>query len=790
MTTTAAAMRRLLNAIATVGALLATLALAPVAAQADDPCPNAGIRSVQRSGALPDCRAYEMVSPPDKNGGDIVGEITRVGAAATEEPGLPMAATFTSQTPFGNVQGTGSVTQYLSERDGTAGTPGWSTHGITPAQDAQAFAGTANALEPAYVAFSPELRQGVLQAWSPLTNDPNVAKVENLYRRNDVRAAGTGFYELLSACPGCETAGPLPDMTAVDQYPAFGGASQDLSRVVFESRWNLTADATGTGTKLYESSPSGVRLLSDPSASGCPGGSSCSIAGQGAHFTYNPHLVSDDGSKVVFTAPATDDGQIQEDYGATASRIYQLDDRGTPDPSDDTVTQVNASERTDCADGEPCQGTPAPDPDGAAPARFWAASADGSRVFFTSAEQLTNDPAEHAPRLYLWRRSPDAQGHHLLLMDVNHHPTEPTRQADGVMGASDDGHRVYFMTLGQLVNDPQLPTGPNAYIYLWRDDLAGGPKIQYVGELARRNDEDANLNPALSVARKTARVTPDGGHLVFEASDGTGLTGYDHGVCESNSNNSANGMCSEVYVYGADSRTLMCASCPRDGAPATADATLSAAIGVGYIRLTRHLNRAISDDGRRVFFTSAEALVPGDLNRKKDVYEFDTADRSLHLISSGQDDADSAFMDASADGTDVLFLTRERLVGWDQDRNYDMYDARAGGGFPNPAAAAEECSGEACRGAAAPPAAPPQQLASELIEGDGNVAQVRSHKTARRVICRKGFRKKKVHGHVRCVRKKKRARGRRTPRAARGSQARSARATPPGQATTPTAPRP
>jgi hypothetical protein len=711
---------------------------------------------VTAASANPDGRAYELASPPDKNGGDVVGEITRTGAADVEGPGLPMAVTFTSQTAFGDVRGTGSVTQYLSERDGRPGTPGWSTHGIIPAQDALSFGGTANALEPAYVAFSPKLTHGVLQAWSPLTHDPNVANVENLYRRDDVRAHGVGFYTLLSSCPVCDsTATPLPDMTAVDQYPAFGGGSDDLSNVVFESRWNLTADATGNSFKLYKASPLGLRLLADPTGAGCPGGTTCSIAGQGAHFTYNPHVVSTDGSRVTYTTPATEDGQVQVDTGVNASRIYQFDDRGTPDPSDDTSVQVNASERTDCADGLSCQGTLEPDPNGAAPALFWAASADGSRVFFTSAEQLTDDPARQTPRLYLWHRAPDIHGHHLTLMDVNRNPVDPTRQVDGVIGASDDGHRVYFMTLGQLVNDPQLPTGPNAYIYLWRDDLPGGPTIQYVGELARRNDEDANLNPALSVARKAARVTADGKFLLFEASDGSGLTGYDHGTCVSNSNNSANDKCSEVYVYSADTQTLACASCRSDGVPATADATLSAAIGVGYIRLTRHLNRAISADGRRVFFTTAEALLPEDRNGKKDVYEYDTPDRSVHLISSGQDDADSVFMDASADGGDVFFLTRERLIGWDQDRNYDIYDARIGGGFPDRPVAVE-CTGDDCSShSAGTPAALLPGSAAFVGPGDVTGATKNSHRKAARKRCKRGYVRKRVHRRVRCVRRRR-----------------------------------
>ena len=33
------------------------------------------------------------------------------------------------------LEGTGVATDYLAERDGTPGTPGWSTHAITPRQE-------------------------------------------------------------------------------------------------------------------------------------------------------------------------------------------------------------------------------------------------------------------------------------------------------------------------------------------------------------------------------------------------------------------------------------------------------------------------------------------------------------------------------------------------------------------------------------------------------------------------------------------------------------------------------
>jgi len=47
---------------------------APSAALAEGACPNEAIRQEQSSTFLPDCRAYEMVSPVDKNGADVAAD--------------------------------------------------------------------------------------------------------------------------------------------------------------------------------------------------------------------------------------------------------------------------------------------------------------------------------------------------------------------------------------------------------------------------------------------------------------------------------------------------------------------------------------------------------------------------------------------------------------------------------------------------------------------------------------------------------------------------------------------
>jgi hypothetical protein len=171
---------------------------------------------------------------------------------------------------------------------------------------------------------------------------------------------------------------------------------------------------------------------------------------------------------------------------------------------------------------------------------------------------------------------------------------------------------------------------------------------------------------------------------------------------------------------------------------------------VGGAAVTFHLNHSLADDGRRVFFSSGEALVPQDTNGKVDAYEYDAASGTLHLLSSGADPTDSYFMEASRTGDDVFILTRERLVGWDADGGYDIYDTRVGGGVPDPVAHIA-CTVETCRG---PVSAPPAPAATQSESAVGS--NVKAHAKKRQARhCRRGFVHKRVHAKVRCVKKHK-----------------------------------
>src|SRR5438105_2352945 len=160
-----AAILRLVR-LSAVTLAVAALGLVPAVASADS-CPNAQFR-MGPSASLPDCRAYELVSPPDTNNYDLLfGD--EVAAAAGS------AITYHSLGVFANNPGGATFNQYVSTRGGS----GWSTQGISflaaPSGDAANF--------DLYQGFTADLSQGVVLAGDPPL-DGATPGTANLYRRS------------------------------------------------------------------------------------------------------------------------------------------------------------------------------------------------------------------------------------------------------------------------------------------------------------------------------------------------------------------------------------------------------------------------------------------------------------------------------------------------------------------------------------------------------------------------------------------------------------------------------
>jgi len=427
--------------------------------------------------------------------------------------------------------------------------------------------------------------------------------------------------------------------------------------VIFQTHLNLLPETSGDLQKLYEFDHGTVRLvgvLPDGSVS------QTAVAGRSASGTspkYVERAISADGSRIYFTIQGTPAVRAATP-GSSTGQLYVREDASS-------TVKVNVSE-TGGSDGS---------------AEYWTASRDGRFAFFSTAEQLVEQDTNSAIDLYRFDlQAPE--GARLRLLTIDNEPDDGTEaNTTAVLGASESGEQVYFIVEGQLIDGAPIPADPVAQlIYQWDQG-----QLKFVGQASR--DELRDMVGGL-LGPKAARVAPDGQHLLYLTSQLEPTQ--------------------QVYVYSAQANNgagqLACASCPPDGGPATTPAAIDAAASTGVAGETSHQNHPLSEDGARVFFTSAQALIPEDHNSSQDAYQYTVATGKLDLISTGHPGAGNAlFMDASATGNDVFFTTRERLVGWDQDAAIDLYDARVGGGLPEPIVK-HPCQPQTCQ--APPPPRP------------------------------------------------------------------------------------
>lgn len=711
-------------------------------------CPNQGALGAS---FLPDCRAWEMVSPPDKKGGEVIGSTQRTRAAADGS-----AVGFASLTPFADAIGTGVATDYIAQRSShpDPGNNGWSTHAITPMEKGNSYEASTSIIEPLYLGtLSENLDRGVYSTRTPQTDDPTVAKVQNLYLRTDLRIPGRGSYGLLTACPACSDGlpepadGPLPVPTnagkAIRTMPVLVGASPDFGRVVFESSQRLTADPgwQDDRTRLYESNNGEVRLVGRIPSSGveCDDqvGSTCeapdvsiggSGAGEGASHgapSLVPHVISDhsDGhSRVFFTRP-TNDGISSASTNYEGDIYMRVDGHKT--------VQLNISENSDFT--------------GFAKSRFLDASADGARAFFSSQKNLTQDASGGGEKLYMYDAlKPALAPDNLSLLSVDEEPSDLPGSVRAVVGVGGQGRYVYFLSTSQLVHKEAPGLSNKIGMYVWHEG-----EVAFIGDLGDEEEaarEQYGSGPNHQLIPRQARVSPDGKYLLFTAIKGDGLLRDDHGACKGPLGTG----CRELYVYSASTNTLQCASCSPGGAVPTAAASVWVNQGMGSAKYTTYENNAVSSNGRYVFFSTPQRLVSSDVNGVSDAYLYDIRTGEPRLLSSGKDSGPSYFLDASADGSNAFIRTAERLSGWDVDAASDLYDVRVDGGFPEPPPPPPSCVGDACQ--------PAPRNFDDLSPGTAAISAPGDRTSNRKRRCARGQRRVKVrNGKSRCVRRGKRA---------------------------------
>lgn len=630
-----------------------------------DACPNAAYRIGGLSESLPDCRAYEMVSPIDKNGGDVLAAEKAIVAS---ESGAKVS--FEAHSGFADTSGSGGtgVTQYVASRsDG-----GWVTHSVTPTPAVVAtqvaFAGLT------YVeVFSGELDHGMIEAYDLPEVENDVPHESNLYLENTSTNS-------LEAITRNETAEQPPFRSL---WGTYRGSSNDLGVVTFESRADLLPNLTEGNPKLYVWEHGTLKLGGIlPGGSIPAGGSSAGreyLSPKSTHESAEyDDTVSRNGSRFVFLSPAD---------GSAPPQLY-LRKAGT------STVRISESEAS----------SPNPAPQNV---QFQAATPDMSKVVFSSSDRLLDsDPGGGGYGLYLYTDTPNPKNESNLTFIAR-----VASYIEGghrlVYGMSEDGSHIYYVSDG----------GGTREVYLWDSGLV------------------SQVATSISEPTEPPRLSANGGRFAFVGGDG------------------------QQYLYD-ESKGAICVSCPRSGARPTSSVEQQPSGTGGVGRLGTFPQHYLSRDGRYLFFSTATALVPQDTNKLPDAYEYDADTGRVSLLSTGTGEAPSFFVDASASGNDAFIVTRGSLSRWDTDSLVDLYDARVGGGLPEPPQPAAPCAGDECQGV--PSAAPTFSTASGF-RGLGNPTPSRTiaakhkarakHRPPRRSRCRKGPKRRRAKCKAKARRK-------------------------------------
>jgi hypothetical protein len=747
-------------------------------------CPNAQLRTGASIG-LPDCRAYEQVSPIEKGGFTAYptqATPAQVASGADNSTGIG----YLSFEAFPGALGNSALyAAHVSTR-----TPeGWQTQELTPAVPE---ARVLRIYQVSY-AFSDDLSDAVLQVPMVALTPDATPGVYNLFLRrpHQTPLSPLGFeYSLVNAAAPALSAEELCPPSLVSlcylfaDVSAFAGASGDFSHVLFESNAQLTPEAPETFIEsLYEASDGQVHLVgilpdgSPASSSTAGAGSSIEyISGEPEKDLRLENAISRDGSHIVFQA---------------------LADGGAPD-----AAQVGRTEIYDRINGEETIEISAPalgaKPGVATPesATFAGASQDGSRVFFTSSAELTTQSntgsANNSEDLYEYNLTNKA----LTDLSVDTNPEDATTGAmvQGVVDESADGQYVYFVARGQLNPSKGTDGQPNLYM------VHNGAAPVFIATLGNgtcnfrvsESGDSCVWSPYPAV--REAYVTPDGRHMAFMSTASIPTANFPGGY--DNIDQTTGETDSEVYEYtaptaseeeGAGAGRLVCGSCDPTGEAPIGSALIggiSVALGgakegrqtYSGISTPFYRARALSDNGGRLFYTSPVPHVgPKELlGPFERVQEYEqqgeggctTVDACQETISSPDSDALDQFLGASADGTDIYFVTTSRLSDGDIDNLRDVYDARVDGGLtsPSPVPTCES----ACR-ALAPFVSNAPSVLGAVSGPSGNLPSAPPKRPVKK--CAKG--RKLSHG--RCVKTKKNAKRATVRKATHASSTRRAR---------------
>lgn len=645
-----------------------------------DPCPNALARQQTSARYLPDCRAFELVSAKETNGYDVESSVV---PGQQPYPGFPEATDrVLYSTHAGAIPGPWNPTNkgpdpYLATR-----TPeGWVTN----------YLGLPADINPAAGSFASTLGEASARLDSLAFVGSEVCDPcfdSGIETGIPVRRAdGSLVQGMAGSLDGGVPADARPEGEVAKYFSNDGRHLVFASKYAFEPGANTNGDLTVYERDLAAGT---TEIASTDEAGNTLTGAGISELG-----------IDDDGSRVVVGAGLATDPEGNE---YVHPYLHLAGTAASVDLAPGTTSGV----------------------------LFAGMTKDGSRIFFTTVDQLVSQDTDSSADLYEATVGPSgAMGLNLVTVS-NSDSCNPVANEDrphwnstggancdavaisGGGGVSSDSGTVWFLSPEQLDGSAGTVNQPNLY----RADPGEAPTfvatlepdnplvLDSVADAATRRTADFQTTANGSFAAFTSKLDLEG-HETFGFAD--------------------------VFQYDAATDAIGCASCDVSGS------TDHSYLADSFMPPN---GKALLEDGR-VFFTTKTPLVLNDPNNREDVYYWSGG--TPQLVSAGTGPFDSALLSVSNDGVDVYFFTHDTLAPQEDQLGplMKIYDARAGGGFFKlpaevPCAAADECHGPSS------PVPPPPDIKSSGPTTRGNV-----------LTCRKG----QVKRHGRCVKKKHKKKG-------------------------------
>ena len=394
------------------------------------------------------------------------------------------------------------------------------------------------------------------------------------------------------------------------------------------------------------------------------------VVSGGLTVTVGPAYADHSVVELVTTSAAAGNGPFDADpVGATddGSRVFFETDE--PMVASDTDGEQDVYERTGgvttLVSTGPGDATSTP-----AVASYGGTSADGTHVFFESAQQLVPGDTDTNTDAY------ERTGGQTLLVSTA--PNPPTQTVNAQLRAvSTDGTRAIFFTRDRMV---AADVDGSLDVYL----RAGGQTTLLTGGSALADAQFRGASPDVGrvlfdTLEALVPEDTDASRDIYEA-----VGGAVHLV--STSATAGNGAFSVITSDRSDDASAVLFVTDEAMVPADTDAlrdvylrsngqtslvsvgTTTAPVGGGDL----------SADGTHVVFTTNESLDPADTDAEDDLYQW--AAGQVSLISTGWQTPGglSVRNTQSEDGSRVVFTSEEPLVPQDTDSGFDVYQRRAG----------------------------------------------------------------------------------------------------------------